>query len=339
MASRDMGLTELKRPSTSIWKDNQMILCCGEALIDMIPEPTSSGQVGFVPHCGGAVFNTAIALGRLGVGTGMLTGLSNDMFGRQLTDALTNSCVGTHHVVTSNRPTTLAFVNLVNGHASYVFYDEKLCREDAWTTRYATAAIRHFCNVFWRDQPLLANPVLTHISRSQKLNSSGRAIILDPNIRSGFISDEAKYRARLDVLISRSDVVKVSDEDLNWIIPESMPLQEKANTLLNAGPSFVIVTRGGEGATGYLSDGKVVDVPAERVQIVDTVGAGDTFNAGVMAILSKRGLLTKDGLASLSYGDAQDALSFGAKIAAVTVSRAGANPPWADELKPDEGRP
>ena len=315
-----------------------MILCCGEALIDMIPEPTSCGQVGFVPHCGGAVFNTAIALGRLGVGTGMLTGLSNDMFGRQLSDALTSSCVGTHHVVTSNRPTTLAFVNLVNGHASYVFYDEnsagRMLGPQEMPQLQSDISAMYFGGI-----SLACEPGADAYLSLAETNSSGRAIILDPNIRSGFIADEAKYRARLDVLISRSDVVKVSDEDLNWIIPEPMPLQVKANTLLTAGPSFIIVTRGGEGATGYLSDGKVVDVPAERVQIVDTVGAGDTFNAGVMAILSNRGLLTKDGLASLSYGDAQDALSFGAKIAAVTVSRAGANPPWADELKPDEGRP
>ena len=101
-----------------------MILCCGEALVDMIPSPTVAGPDGFVPLAGGAVFNTAIALGRLGVRTGMLTGLSNDMFGQQLSEALKASNVDTFHVATSDRPTTLAFVRLQDGHATYSFFDE-----------------------------------------------------------------------------------------------------------------------------------------------------------------------------------------------------------------------
>ena len=101
-----------------------MILCCGEALIDMIPTPTTAGPDGFVPHAGGAVFNTAIALGRLGAQVGMLSGLSSDMFGRQLVDGLKASHVDVSHLVVSDRPTTLAFVRLVGGHATYDFYDE-----------------------------------------------------------------------------------------------------------------------------------------------------------------------------------------------------------------------
>ena len=100
-----------------------MILCCGEALIDMIPVETSGGDA-FVPHSGGAIFNTAIALGRLGGSASMVTGLSDDLFGQQLRDGLEASHVDTSLVIASDRPTTLAFVKLVDGHASYVFYDE-----------------------------------------------------------------------------------------------------------------------------------------------------------------------------------------------------------------------
>ena len=308
-----------------------MILCCGEALIDMIPEPTRSGQDGFVPHCGGAVFNTSIALGRLGVRTGMLTGLSNDMFGRQLTDALVSSHVDTRLIVTSNRPTTLAFVKLVNGHASYTFYDENsagrmLEPEDMPTLPTGVSAL------YFGGISLACEPGADAYLSLAKRDGSERAVVLDPNIRAGFISDEARYRARLEEMISRTDILKVSDEDLNWIHQAPVSLAQKAKALLDKGPTLVIVTRGGEGATGYLKGSEKIDVPAERVQIVDTVGAGDTFNAGVIAKLSARGLLTKDRLASLSPKDVQEALSFGAKVAAVTVSRAGANPPWADEL-------
>lgn len=308
-----------------------MILCCGEALIDMIPETTQSGRDGFVPHCGGAVYNTAIALGRLGVQTGMLTGLSNDMFGRQLADALGASRVDTRHVVTSDRPTTLAFVKLVDGHASYTFYDEnsagRMLMPEEMPAKLTDVSALYFGGI-----SLACEPGADAYLAFAKDHASTRAVMVDPNIRAGFITDEKRYRSRLDALINLADVVKVSDEDLNWINQTPMPLEEKARALLEQGPSFVIVTRGGEGASGFLKVGAQIDVPAQRAQIIDTVGAGDTFNAGVMAKLTERGQLTKEALSDLTPEIAYEALAFGANVAAITVSRAGANPPWRDEL-------
>ena len=101
-----------------------MILCAGEALIDMLPRDTNDGSAAFAPFAGGAVFNTAIALGRLGTPVGLFTGVSTDMFGKVLEKALTNSHVDTRLAVRSDRPTTLAFVKLTDGHAKYAFYDE-----------------------------------------------------------------------------------------------------------------------------------------------------------------------------------------------------------------------
>jgi len=308
-----------------------MILCCGEALIDMIAEPTTSGHGGFVPHCGGAVFNTAIALGRLGVRTGMLTGLSSDMFGRQLSHSLASSHVDTRHIITSNRPTTLAFVKVVKGQASYTFYDEnsagRMLRPEDMPSLPADVTALYFGGI-----SLACEPGADAYSALAMRHAEGRAVVLDPNIRAGFISDETRYRARLDAMIARTDILKVSDEDLNWILRAQLSLREKAQVLLDKGPALVIVTRGGEGATGFLAEGTEVDVPAQRVQIVDTVGAGDTFNAGVMAKLASQGLLTKAGLASVNTKALKDALVFGTRVAAVTVSRAGANPPWTEEL-------
>ncbi|MCK8484336.1 carbohydrate kinase [Aliiroseovarius sp. S2029] len=308
-----------------------MILCCGEALIDMIPEATQSGRDGFVPHCGGAVFNTAIALGRLGARTGMLTGLSSDMFGRQLAEAMGASRVDTRHVVTSDRPTTLAFVKLVDGHASYTFYDEnsagRMLMPDDMPSKLTDVSALYFGGI-----SLACEPGADAYLAFAKRHATSQAVMIDPNIRAGFITDEGRYRARLDALISLADVVKVSDEDLNWINPSPVPQEEKAQALLEQGPAFVIVTRGGEGASGFLKQGARIDVPAQRVQIVDTVGAGDTFNAGVMAKLSERGQLTKKALSALTPETASEALAFGANVAAITVSRAGANPPWRDEL-------
>ena len=101
-----------------------MILCCGDALIDMIPATTAQATPGFTPLPGGAVFNTAISLGRLGIPVEMLTGMSQDLFGAQLTRTLTDSNVGTRFNIVNTRPTTLAFVELTDGHATYTFYDE-----------------------------------------------------------------------------------------------------------------------------------------------------------------------------------------------------------------------
>lgn len=308
-----------------------MILCCGEALIDMIAEPTVSGAQGFVPHSGGAVFNTAIALGRLGAPAGMLTGLSSDMFGQQLAQALKDSHVDGSQVVLSDRPTTLAFVQLQDGHATYTFVDEnsagRMLRPEDMPDQLSSTSALYFGGISLACEPC-ADAYATLLDR----HGAERAVMIDPNIRPDFIRDQTRYRTRLNRMIAQADIVKVSDEDLDWIVPGPESLEEKVPLLLQAGPAVVIVTRGSQGATGYLADGRTVSVPVTPVQVVDTVGAGDTFNAGVLAQLHRAGLLTKQALHAISPEDLRAALELGGKVAAVTVSRAGANPPWAHEL-------
>lgn len=308
-----------------------MILCCGEALIDMIPTPTQGPRDGFVPHCGGAVYNTAIALGRLGARTGMLTGLSSDMFGQQLSDGLRASHVDVSHVITSARPTTLAFVRLVNGHATYDFYDENSAGR-MLTPADMPQLSSEVTALYFGGISLACEPGADAYADLLEANAAGGAVMLDPNIRPGFIRDIARYRQRLDRMIALSDIVKVSDEDLNWIMPDPLSLHAKVAHILAKGPSAVILTRGGEGATGFLAGGGEVQVPALKAEIADTVGAGDTFNAGVLAKLSEMGQLHKDGLSRLPLATLRSALAHGARVAAITVSRAGANPPWAEEL-------
>jgi len=308
-----------------------MILCCGEALIDMIPTPTITGRDGFVPHAGGAVFNTSIALGRLGVQTGMLTGLSSDMFGQQLADALRASHVDTSHIITSDRPTTLAFVRLQDGHATYSFYDENSAGRMLGIDDLP-AVSTEVSSLYFGGISLACEPGASTYATLLEREGKARAVMMDPNIRPQFIQDIDRYRARLDGMMALADIVKVSDEDLNWMVPSPLSLADKVEAVLKRGPSVVILTRGGEGATGFLADGSEVNVPAQRVEIVDTVGAGDTFNAGVLAKLYELGALRKAELKSLSPDALRQALENGARVAAVTVSRAGANPPWAEEL-------
>ncbi|MBB06387.1 MAG: carbohydrate kinase [Pseudooceanicola sp.] len=308
-----------------------MILCCGEALIDMISAPTADGGKGYVPHVGGAVFNTAIALGRQGVATGMLTGLSGDIFGQQLDDALTASGVDTRHVVRSARPTTLAFVTLSSGQASYLFYDENSASRSL-TPGDIPPLAASVDALYFGGISLACEPGAETYADLLRRHGPTRAVMLDPNIRPDFVQDEPRYRARLARMIKQSDVLKLSDEDLDWLSPGSETDEVKARAMLTKGPAAVIITRGGDGASGYLADDATIDVPSEKVDIVDTVGAGDTFNAGVLTSFAHDGLLTKSAIRGLNRQQLATAMAYGARVAAITVSRTGANPPWPDEM-------
>lgn len=313
------------------FEGNDMIVCCGEALIDMIPAVDNAGGQSLKPHAGGAVFNTAIALGRLGIRSNFLSGISTDLFGKILLDELHNSNVSTDLVIRSDRPTTLAFVELNDGHASYVFYDENtagrmLDPQDLPAIPDAAQAM------YFGGISLINEPAADFYRALAVHESKNRVIVADPNIRANFIMDEVRYRARLDQLIACVDILKVSDEDLNWIVPGSLNPLEKATILLERGPKVVVLTRGSDGACALFGDDQRVEVPVQKVTVVDTVGAGDTFNAGFLANLSENGLLDRNHFKGIDEDDFKRALEYGAKVAAITVSRAGANPPWKDEL-------
>ena len=306
-----------------------MILCCGEALIDMLPRPTAEGENGYVPHAGGAIFNTAIALGRLGVPTGFFTGLADDMMGDILRETLAASKVDFSSCAIVSRPSTLAFVKLVKGQATYAFYDEgtagRMIEEADLPVLGADCEAMHFGAI-----SLIQNPCGATYEALMRREHGQRVISLDPNIRPGFIKDKQAHLGRISRMAAMSDIIKFSDEDLEWFgIPGNH--DELAAYWLGQGAKLVVVTRGAEGATGYTNTMKI-SVPSERVTVVDTVGAGDTFDAGILASLKHGDLLTKAKVAALDEKAVRDALSLGAKAAAVTVSRAGANPPWAGEL-------
>ena len=308
-----------------------MILCCGEALIDMIPTPTVGGGSAFQPHSGGAVFNTAIALGRLGAPAAMLTALSRDMFGTQLLDDLAASKVDTSHIIRTDRPSTLAFVELRDGQARYAFFDENTAERMIQPADLPPVS-RDIACAYFGGISLAREPGAAAYAGLAARLSRDRVIMLDPNIRTSFVADEAGYRERLARIIACADIVKVSDEDLDWIMQGSDSLEGKVARLRKSGPRIVVLTRGADGATAWHTDGDAITVPVRKVDVVDTVGAGDTFNAGFLADLHAQGLLTKDKLAEIDAPQLERALGLAAQVAAVTVSRAGANSPWRDEL-------
>ncbi|MBT2131531.1 carbohydrate kinase family protein [Aliiroseovarius lamellibrachiae] len=308
-----------------------MILCCGEALIDMIPEQTVQGSEGYVPRSGGAIFNTAIGLGRLGCRTGLLSGISTDMFGHQLMADLRASNVDTRHVIRSGRPSTLAFVKLSDGHASYSFFDENSAGRMIAPTDLPTT-IDGISALYFGGISLACTPGADTYMHFAQAHAPDAVVMVDPNIRPSFITDEPSFRDRINGMLSLADIVKVSDEDLNWIMPDTRALEEKVSQLQALGPSVVILTRGSSGAQAWLPDGHSIFVASQKAVVVDTVGAGDTFNAGVLANLSDAGRLSKTAIQEMSESDLVNAITFGARVAAINVGRAGANPPWRDEL-------
>ncbi|MEX5727324.1 fructokinase [Rhodovulum iodosum] len=306
-----------------------MILCCGEALIDMLPRRTAEGEAAYVPHAGGAVFNTAIALGRLGAQAGMFTGLSTDVFGDQLAAALEAAGVESGLALRADRPTTLAVVMLSDGQARYSFYDEgsagRMLSPDALPALPDAVEALFFGGI-----SLMVEPCGTAYETLMAREAASRVTMLDPNIRPGFIADETAYRDRLARMLALADIVKLSDEDLAWLEGPGEP-RALARGILAKGPQIVFLTHGGEGALALTRTDEIA-LPAPPVEVADTVGAGDTFNAGVLAALQSEGKLNRTALAGLGGEALSRALALGIKAAAITVSRPGANPPWAREI-------
>ena len=307
-----------------------MILSCGEALIDMLPRVSTLGEPCFAPYAGGAVFNTAIALGRLGAPSAFFSGVSNDMLGEILADTLAASKVDTRYLARSDRPTTVAFVKLVNGQATYAFYDEATAGRMLSTDQLPTLP-SEVSTLFFGGISLVNDPAAGTYEALQARECASRVTMIDPNIRPGFIAGkEAEYRARIERMLARADIVKLSDEDLHWLEGPG-DLTALARAILARGPKVVFITEGAKGAR-VVTATQDIGMAAQRVTVVDTVGAGDTFNAGVLAALHQAGALTKAGIAGLSDDALTAALGLGTRASAVTVSRAGANPPWAHEL-------
>ncbi|GAA5539835.1 MULTISPECIES: carbohydrate kinase [Brucella] len=307
-----------------------MILCCGEALIDMLPREAATGETAFVPFAGGSVFNSAIALGRLGVPTGFFSGISSDFFGEVLRDTLARSNVDYSFAAISDRPTTLAFVRLVDGQARYAFYDENtagrmLSESDMPFVDESIDAMLFGCI------SLISEPCGSVYEALMTREAKKRVMFLDPNIRAGFITDREKHLARMKRMIALADIVKLSDEDLNWF-GEHGSHDEIAAEWLKLGPKLIVITKGAHGADAYTAHA-TVRVPGVKVDVVDTVGAGDTVNAGILVSLHNQGLLNKAAIATLNDDQIHASVALGVRAAAVTVSRAGANPPWAAEMR------
>lgn len=304
-----------------------MILCTGEALIDMVPEAGGA----FRPRPGGSVYNTAVALGRLGAPGGFLWPLSRDSFAELLLRPLAEADVDVSACPRTDRPTTLAFVTFAEGNARYSFHDEgsagrMFAPADLPPIRPDLQAL------FIGGISLAAEPCGTTVETfATQAASLGVPVMLDPNVRPYFIRDERAYRERLDRIFGLSAIVKLSADDCAWLWP-ARDAAKIAADLLARGARLVLITRGAEGAVAT-TPRHHIEATAQPVPVADTIGAGDSFNAGLLDALHRQGALgVRGNLSGLDETALASALQRATRAAALTVSRPGADPPWAHEL-------
>jgi fructokinase len=301
----------------------------GEALVDLVPDPGVGGvEAALHPHWGGGPFNTAIALGRLQAPVRFLSRMSQDPYGEAMLQRLYESGVDTGLVQRGPEQTSLAVVSLTpEGSARYGFYfggtADRLVADPGPLPSDTAAVALGTCSLAHEPGASVYERILLREA------AAGRLACVDPNIRPALIPDAQAYRTRFRGWLPSLGLLKVSDEDAVWLAGEDP--DSAARAWRRAGVGAVVVTRGATGMAAYTSAG-VVDVPAVPTKVVDTIGAGDTAYAALLARLGVHGALSRDGLAGLDTEAWRDVLRYAATAAAITCSRAGADPPTAAEL-------
>jgi fructokinase len=300
------------------------VVVCGEALVDLVP---TDGELR--PHPGGGPFNTARALARLDVPTAYLGRLSTDRYGRLLAERLEEDGVDLAMTSRGEEPTTLALVELDAARvATYRFYVDGTSAPHFTEEMLPTELGSEVAALHLGTLGLLLEPVGTTLTRLARRERRRRALMVDLNIRPGPMADAVRYRNRLFDLMAMSAVVKASDEDLAWFYPGLDP-EACANEMIQAGAQLAVITLGADGALAT-NGRRRVHIPAQPVEVVDTIGAGDAFGAALLAWMVERSLLAIG--STLSENEMRASLEFAAHAAAVTCSRAGADPPWRWEM-------
>jgi len=306
-----------------------MIICAGESLIDMV---SFRGEAEYTPHVGGSNFNSSIALGRLGADSYYFGAISNDNYGELIENTLRHSNVKQDFIIKTNRPTTLAYADVIDGIAEYTFVDEHSAGRLLDTT-----SLKPFLVGLKKAKALLVGGISL---QAEPCGSSWQWLIegvsghlpiyFDANIRPDFIEDKQRYFDRFVELTSKVDIIKISDEDYRYLFG-AQDFTEISKSWLNNGVKLVILTLGSDGAKVLYRDHEV-SVQSNKVDVLDTIAAGDTFNAGFLLSLDKQGLLDRESLNSIGKTQLKTALTFANKVASITVTKKGANPPWLEEL-------
>ncbi len=305
-------------------------MVCGEALMDVFAQADTPTGTQLDARIGGSPLNVAIALARLAQPVGFFGAVSNGFLGQRLMRALIDEGVDIRAVARTPAPTTLSLVGLdAAGVPSYAFYGsggaDRQLEAAAFARLPANVRAIHVGSYATVVEPI-ASTLRTLVEREK-----GSALIaFDPNIRLNVEPDRDAWLAQLDWMLPRCHLLKISDEDLALLFP-GRDAEDFATHALARGTTALVVTRGAQGASVW-SANAVASVPGVNVNVIDTVGAGDTFQAAMLTRLAETDALGAPALAGLSAVQWQDVLGFAARAAAITCSRRGADMPRRGEL-------
>ncbi len=307
-----------------------MFVVCGEALMDVYAGESTPTGLSFDARIGGSPFNVAVGLARLGRPVALLTGLSTDSAGERLLTALQDEQVDTSLLVRSDAPSTLSVISLdAHGVPRYAFHGTGAA--DRQITLDTLPALPPTTRVLqFGSYALVVEPVGSALLALAAREHAQRLIAYDPNVRLNVEPDLSRWRAVVEQMVALSHFVKVSDEDLALLYSRETPEQVAARWIA-VGVSLVTVTRGGRGASSWTRNAKV-DVPSLSVKVVDTVGAGDTFQAALLSWLDEQDKLSASAMASLDTQALEAMLKFASKASSITCSRRGADMPRRSEL-------
>ena len=323
-----------------------MIICCGEALIDMVRAPVPGSGETFLPLPGGSPYNTAIAIGRMGVPVKFLGRFSTDFFGEILAKRLRDNRVGDDLLIRSAQNTSLAFVKLDKSKVpQYVFYTEETADRSLKTEELPPRLPADTRCILFGSIAMTMEPIASAIealilregTRKSTDQMDGAPILsFDPNIRPFMIKDRAAYIERFEKWIAASTIAKISSGDFEFLYPE-LEAEKALQKILAMGPRLAICTLGTKGALALLrrNDGSVtrVSAPAVALPVVDTIGAGDAFHGALLSWLELKGKMSRSALVNLSETELYDALFFANKAASIVCSRRGAEPPTKREIE------
>ncbi|WP_346913720.1 carbohydrate kinase [uncultured Roseibium sp.] len=307
-----------------------MILICGEALFDMFASDLTRDPVTFEAYVGGSPFNVAIGLARLGEDVAFFGGISTDLLGEKLIGKLRSESVITDHVCRPAALTTLSVVQKdANGIPAYTFYGEGAA-DRMVTEADLPTGIRDLSILHVGSYSALVEPVASSLKTLIGREKPNCLIAFDPNIRPTVVADLDLWRKNTEEIASLADIIKVSDEDLALIYPDREPA-EIARYWLELGAGLVIVTVGAKGAEAFTRD-LHVDVSGRAVTVIDTVGAGDTFQAALLSGLVARNIITRNALEGLDHAALHEIVLKAVNASALTCTRQGADLPSRDDV-------
>jgi fructokinase len=305
-----------------------MIISLGEALIDFI----SLKKLDYKGFPGGSPYNTSIAISRQGIPCQFIGRMSKDIFGVQLLDYLKENQVGTDFLISTDDPTTLSFVQKESdGKVQYAFFsngtaDRFWSEKDINNLEFPKETkIIHFGSISLTQEP--CGSLLTQLLLKK---ASGILLSFDPNIRPSLVSNRMVYMERFHKLCKICSIVKLSDEDLEWLFPDETK-KKALSILMDAGVSLIALTEGKAGAR-LITRNESINSPLYDLPVADTVGAGDTFHGALLSFLYQRNIFTPEEIESLSDNDLKDLGIFANKAAGINCHRSGANPPTSEEM-------